>query len=136
PALPTHEPVKRLPVILALGSVVSITSPSPTVVSLSTGRSPQFSGDNVLYGKQGWAILPGRGQQVISTWWDRTVLSDTTVGDGLVIDTIDPSARITGNRFTGSWVGSAGGAGVQVRNGASDTVTRTLFQNFQAYEIA
>lgn len=84
--------------------------------------------DDFLYGVIGTKIFPGVNQQVIWGYALDTALGDTTVRQGLYVDTNAPSAQVKGLNFSMTWTASSSvGDEVYIGNEAGGKVADLSF---------
>lgn len=82
----------------------------------------------------GTKIYPGDGQQVMWLYFTGTVLGDTDVYHGLLIDTQGGDAAVWGVNFVNTWASNAGGSSVSIQDtGGSDNILGVHFTGHRTY---
>jgi hypothetical protein len=91
-----------------------------------------LSGNDFLYAKIGTYIVPGLNQWIAWLFASNTALSDSGT-QGLVIDTADATAKVTGLQISGSWSSNNSSYNVRVRNSAGGVVSGIHFDGLRVY---
>jgi hypothetical protein len=100
--------------------------------------------NDVLFFTKGTVLMPGDKQGVQWGFWNNTVLGDTTIEEGLFLDTAASTiTTFMGNTFNGVWTAAftttSGASGVSIKNTANAPLTKlgTLsFNNSRFYSTS